>query len=332
MTSDYKNGNYYYQVGGEEDHEQPWRMPEMDDKTGSTGNPRSLHKGWGGNLLGRSAAALSIAYRVFKKADQKFADKCLKRAEGLFTGRTKFEYAQKSTPPDFYHENTWLDDMVLGAAELYKTTKKTEYLNYAETNLKKLTGSEIGWGNTDYLAYAACFKAGIDPEFCKSKMKNILEKIEEKIKNDVYYLSSGYTWGTTALFTGDAQKAIMYYYLTSDPEYLNIAADERDYLLGRNNWGVSFVTGLGFDSPKFGHSQIDSLCCPQNGAVVGGPAEIKSWKRTFPSLQIKNDRFSLFQSSIIYYDNRQDYYCNEAALDYTAPSVFIFLYNIASAD
>ncbi len=328
MTSDYANGNYYYQVSGEEDHEH-WRMPETDDRTGVVGNPRSLHKGWGANLLGRSAAALSIAFRVFYKSDKEFADKCLARAEALFNDHSMYENVQKSIPPDFYNENEWRDDMVLGAAGLYQSTKKSEYLNYAKNNLQKLTGDGIAWNGCDYLAYAACFKADIEQEYCRNKMKEFLDKIEEKLNKSVYYLSSGYTWGTTALFTADAQKAIMYYYLTSDSSYFNIATSERDYLLGRNNWGVSFVVGLGALSPVNLHSQIDNLLTRQKGAVVGGPARFKSWKRTFPTLQIKNDRFQRFQCNIVYYDNRQDYYCNEAALDYTSPSVFIFLFNIA---
>ena len=330
MTSDYANGNYYYQMSGEEDHNH-WRMPGSDDSTGIAGNPRSLHKGWGGNLLGRSAAALSIAYRVFSKSDKKFADDCLNRAEALFTDRDKYENVQKSTPPDFYNEREWLDDMVLGGAELYQTTKKPEYLEYTKAHVKKLTGDDISWNGSDYLAYAACLKSGIEVEYCKDKMKRILDDKEEKINSDVYYLSSGYTWGTTALFTGDAQKAIMYYYLTSDTSYLNIATAERDYLLGRNNWGVSFVTGAGSVYPIYGHSQIDSLCCLQKGAVVGGPAEKSSWLRVFPDLKLDYDKYRIFQTNIVYHDNRQDYYCNEAALDYTAPSVFIFLFNIAQS-
>ncbi len=328
MTSDYSNGNYYYQVSGEEDHKY-WRMPGSDDSTGVVGNPRSLHRGWGGNLLGRSSASLAISYRVFKKSDRKFADECLKRAEGLFAARSEYKNVQKSIPPEYYNESTWLDDMVLGAAELYQSTKKKEYLEYAKINLKKLTGEDIGWGNVDYLAYAACYKAGIETEYCKNKMESILENKEAKMKNDAYYLSSGYTWGTTALFTGDAQKAIMYYFLTSDKTFLNIAINERDYLLGRNNWGVSFVCGVGANYPLYGHSQIDSLCCMQNGAVVGGPAEKSSWLKVFPDLKMKYDKYKSFQSNIVYHDNRQDYYCNEAALDYTAPSVFLFLYNLS---
>ena len=95
MTSDYSNGNYYYQVGGEEDHE-GWRLPEKDDTTRDLGKSRSLHKGWGGNLLGRSSAALSIASRIFRKYDKDFAEMCLERAEALFLERDKFKSVQRS--------------------------------------------------------------------------------------------------------------------------------------------------------------------------------------------------------------------------------------------
>ena len=330
MTSDYKNGNYYYQMSGEEDHDH-WRLPETDDSTGVAGNPRSLHKGWGGNLLGRSAAALAVAYRVLNKSDKQYAGKCLARAEALFADRAKYENVQKSNPPDFYNEQDWRDDMVLGAAELYKTTKKKEYLNYAKDNLKKLTGDDIGWNGSDYLAYAACLRADIEPAYCKSKMKEALDARMKRSNSEVYYLSSRYEWGTTAAFTADAQKAIMYYLLTSDPSYLKLATAERDYLLGRNNWGVSFIVGLGAVYPHDAHSQVNSLAGLQKGAGVGGPGEIRSWKRVFPTLRVDNDKFAKFQSNIIYYDTEADYYTNEVALDYTAPSVFIFLYNAAEA-
>jgi endoglucanase len=328
MTSGYTKGNYYYQVSGEEDHS-GWRLPETDDTTRDYGKSRSLHKGWGGNILGRSVAALTIASRVFAKYDKTFAGECLARAEALFTDRNNYEFVQKSIPEDFYNEREWLDDMVLGAAELYQTTKKTEYFDYTITNLKKLTGDDIGWNGSDYLAYAACFKSNIEPAYCKSKMKSALDDRMGKINKDAYYLSSGYTWGTTALFTADAQKAIMYYYLMSDSSYLSIATAQRDYLLGRNSWGVSFVVGLGQLYPLYAHSQLNNLAGLQRGAIVGGPAEIKSWLRTFPALKIENDRFSKFQSEIVYYDVQPDYYTNEVALDYTVPSVFIFLHNIA---
>lgn len=330
MTSDYANGNYYFQVSGEEDHS-GWRLPETDDADRDAGKSRSLHKGWGGNLLGRSSAALAIAARLFDKYDAKFAAECLTRAEALFAEKDKFENVQKSNPAEYYNERSWLDDMVLGSAELYQTTKKLEYHNYAKTNLSTLRGDDIGWNGTDFLAYAACFKANIEPNYCKSKMIEALTVIEENANKNSYFLSSRYVWGTTALFTGDAQKAIMYYYLTADPVYLDLATSQRDYLLGRNNWGTSFVIGLGPVYPKNAHSQLNNLAGLHRGAVVGGPAEKSSWKRVFPTLKIKDDKFKKFQSEIIYYDFQPDYYTNEVALDYTVPSIFIMLHNVAKS-
>jgi len=330
MTSDYANGNYYFQVSGAEDHS-GWRLPETDDAGRDAGKSRSLHKGWGGNLLGRSSAALAIAARLYKKYDEKFAAECLTRAEALFDDRSKFENVQKSNPAEYYNESCWLDDMVLGAAELYQTTKNTEYLNYAETNLPKLRGDDIGWNSTDFLAYAACFKAHIKPDYAKNKMIEALTARQKKSNDDTYFLSSRYTWGTTAVFTGDAQKAIMYYYLTTDSVYLDLATSQRDYLLGRNNWGVCFVIGLGPVYPLNAHSQLNNLAGLHKGAIVGGPAKKGSWKRVFPKLKIEGDKYNKFQGEIIYYDVQPDYYTNEVALDYTVPSIFIFLHNVSKS-
>lgn len=330
MTADYKSGNYYYQVSGEEDHE-GWRLPEDDDLARDKGKTRSLHKGWGGNILGRSIAALAIASRIYKQYDLEFASNCLERAEGLFGDRENYTNSQPAIPVHFYNEREWLDDMVLGASELYLATGKSEYSNYAKENLKKLKGSDIGWNGSDYLAFASCYKAKIEDEFCLDKMKNSLEDLVINSNNDPYYLSSGYAWGTTAIFTADGQKAIMYYYLTSDSSYLNLAIAQRDYLMGRNNWGISFVVGLGSVYPINAHSQLNNLAGLQRGAVVGGPAEKSSWERVFPNLKIEDDRYEQFQSEIIYYDNQEDYYCNEVALDYAAPAVFLFLHNISQS-
>lgn len=328
MTADYQNGNYYYQVSGSEDHT-GWRLPETDDHERDLGKTRSLHKGWGGNILGRSCAALAMASRLFKKYDNEFAARCLTRAEALFADREQYENVQKSTPENFYNEIDWKDDMVLGAAELYQATSKNNYLDYAQQNVKHLTGDNISWRTNDFMSFASCLKADIATAYCQNKMEDILAEKRDKMNHETYYLSADYSWGTSADFTADAQKAIMYFSLTSDNQFLEIATAQRDYLLGRNSWGISFVIGLGEDYPLHAHAQVNNLSGLQLGGIVGGPAELNSWKNVFPELQIKNDRFSRFQSNIIYYDDLEDYYTNELALDYTVPSIFIYLHNIA---
>ena len=334
MTSDYANGNYYYQVSGEEDH-QIWRLPETDDESGAVGNPRFLHAGWGGNLLGRSTAALAIASRVFIAYDPAFAERCLRRAEALFADRDNYQNVQPANPASFYDEVDWRDDMVLGAAELYLATNNPAYDEYAKMHVSRLTGNDIGWKSTDFLAYAACYRADIEPRLCRERMKAELELSNDISKRDPFFLSSEYGWGTTALFTADAQKAIMYFYLTGDETYLDMASAQRDYLLGRNNWGVSFIIGLGPVYPVNAHSQLNDLAGLHRGGVVGGPAIKSSWervmtnKRAFPDGAVDQDRFGEFQSTVVYYDHQADYYCNEVALDYAAAAVFTLLHSIS---
>lgn len=325
MTVDYDKGNYYYQMSGAEDHDH-WRMPESDDRTGVTGNPRKIRAGWGGNLLGRSAASLAIAARIFEADDPDFAKKCLERAVALYADKANYENAKKSDPNDFYDERGWQDDVVLAAAELYNTTGDREYFDYASQNLQVLKQDGINWFSTDFLAYAACYRYGIEKGTALMKMKAALNKSARRSDGDVYYLSSGYSWGTSAEYTADAQKAIMYYYLTDDTQYLEMAQAQRDYLLGRNNWGISFIIGVGHTYPENPHSQIHDYAGPQVGAVVGGPAESKDWRGAMSHIKYFEDRFTKFQSNIIYHDYSEDYYTNEVANDYNACSVFMFMF------
>lgn len=321
MTADHAAGNFYMQVSGEEDHDQ-WRIPESDDKTGVVGNPRKLHKGWGGNLHGRSIACLSIAARVFAKSDPAFADICLKRAEALFALRKNWEKASPTV--DFYGESSWKEDMVVGAAEYFKTTAKAEAKEYAVAHFAGMSGAELGWTTATWLSLAACYRAGIEADASLARMKADLESIKGKSAGEAFFLSSGYTWGTTAVFTGHSQKAIMYFYLTKDKTYLDVAAAQRDYLCGRNNWGCAFVQGLGEVYPEKSHSQLNDIVGLHKGAAVGGPSTQKQFSGG-------TDRFAAFQSNVIYYDKLEDYVTNEVAIDYAASVPFIFLHYAISA-
>jgi endoglucanase len=331
MTADYKKGNYYFQVSGKEDHKL-WRLPSDDDSTGKAGNPRPLHKGWGGNLLGKSAAALALGARIFAQ-DSAYAHACRERAEALFKQRDHYKNNCTSVPSDFYEETSWQDDMVLAAAELYMTTKKTAYSRYAEQNLPKLTKCNISWDECDYLAFAECYRAGVRQEACKQSMRGELAKLVRLCSRDpMYFALEGFTWGSCPEFMGNAQKAIMYFLLTKDPAYLDMAAAQRDFLLGRNNWGLSFVIGLGSKFPVHAHSQINSLLTLQRGGVVGGPIDIKEWLSTAEfdtALVRRDDGNANFQGGVVYFDNQLDYITNEVAIDYAASTLFVLMCNFA---
>lgn len=338
MTSDYKNGNYYYQAAGEEDHK-IWRLPEEDDKTGIVDiqktkgkNHRSLHKGWGENLLGKTAGALAMAGRLYKESDPEYASLCLTRAEALFSKRKKEGRIQNSEPWHWYEEKSWKDDMVHGAAELYLTTGGHIYKEYAENMVLTLTGNGCGWYGSEFLCYASCFRAGIHKKEMQHRMKKNLDQLKQNYMEEVFGLASRYNWGTCAIFLAEAQKALMYTDITGDKSYLDMALCQRDYLLGRNNWGLSFVVGHGDNHPLKAHSQINDLGTLHRGAVVGGPIQKKHWVRAMKQWGLdykeiqESCTFKEFQSSVVYYDHKEDFICNEVAIDYAVPFLFLLIY------
>lgn len=72
------------------------------------------------NLAWRDAAALALAYQVYRASDPGFAARCLRAAAHIYEladpAPTKLVTA---IPFDYYPESEWRDDMELGGAELY---------------------------------------------------------------------------------------------------------------------------------------------------------------------------------------------------------------------
>jgi endoglucanase len=99
-----------------------------------------------------------------------------------------------------------------------------------------------------------------------------------------------------------------------------VAWGARDYLLGRNPMGRSFVVGFGRGSARHPHHWAAALAGPgqPRGAVVGGPA---------PLTQIRAQGFDVkgpFNSRFAgYEDKRPNYVTSEPALDYAAASILL---------
>ena len=146
-------GQLIHQIADDRDH-RGWKMPDNDHSDYgwgpngyraayfATGSPQGLNKYKSeatgiANLAGRSAAAMAIAARIWKKdlQDSIFAAICLKAAKSLYKlGKEKEGYQQGNSygAPNRYNDKTWADDMEWGAAELYKTTKNKAYLEDAK--------------------------------------------------------------------------------------------------------------------------------------------------------------------------------------------------------
>jgi hypothetical protein len=100
-----------------------------------------------------------------------------------------------------------------------------------------------------------------------------------------------------------------------------LAADARDWLLGRNPWGASFVAGMGPDAPRRVHHWT-ARRGPSAfaGSVVGGPT-------TRAVLREQGIRYrpNVFDGPAgVYEDRGADYVTSEVAIDYAASAILLF--------
>ena len=151
----------FHQVADDRDH-RGFKMPDNDNADYgwgpnsyrpvyfADGKPQGLGQ-WKSrstgvaNIAGRSAAAMAMAYRVWKYdlKDVAFAEQCLLDARTLYDmGKRQegFQQGNSFGAPYRYNEDTWADDMEYAAAELYKATNRKQYLDDAK-RYAKLAGT-----------------------------------------------------------------------------------------------------------------------------------------------------------------------------------------------
>jgi endoglucanase len=113
--------------------------------------------------------------------------------------------------------------------------------------------------------------------------------------------------------------AVWYEDLTGNSSYQRLALAQRDYLLGSNPWGVSFVNSIGSTWPHHPHHQVAAL----NGSeLVGfwdeGPVPLADYLAQNITLH-EVDAYAAFQSEAsVFHDNVQDYITNKPTISMNA--------------
>lgn len=319
LRCNYSKYKLITQVQDLKDHEVGWRMPEND----TLRYDRPGYVGIGKNQIGLYAAVMAMASRVWSERFQKydFAKQCLDAAENLYSIRDKVPNID-SSGSGFYIDNTYLGKLALGAVELYLATKENHYLEDAERYADS-AGSDYwwSWGNINSLADFRL--AQIEPRFADYILSNLISFNDEKDKTTFNH-GIPYTWGTTNSLLGAALQEILYNSLTGSTRYDSLAIDQRDYVLGRNPWGLSFIYNTGSEFPHHFHSQVAYFhggYLP--GALSAGPAP-ESVLNDF-KINRKNFQYNLFNTdSVKYYDDRQDYITNEPTITGNATALFVF--------
>jgi endoglucanase len=149
-----------------------------------------------------------------------------------------------------------------------------------------------------------------------------LARINQLAKQNPYRLGTPLVWCSTNDIVALATQATLYEQMTGDKRYRELGAEARDWIFGRNPWGVSFVIGV----PEHGRSASRPhhlFYKLKNHLPVGGLVDGPVYKDINESLKFGNafegDELARFQSDVgVYHDMFADFSTNEPIIDGTA--------------
>ncbi len=319
MRAAYDDKNFITQVQDLRDHEVGWRLPENDSK--ETDRPAFI--GTGKNLIGIYSATLALAYRIWneKYNFDNFAEKCLTTAENYYAVKDEVMDIDTSGT-DHYRDSEYKGKLALAAVEMYLSTRNQKYYNDAIRYAKE-AGSDFWWSWGNINSYAHYRLASIDLSFAEY-IKNSLIMFSENSSKNLFSEGTAIRWGSNHTLLGVALQSILYEKITGKNDFRKLAVTHRDYILGRNQWGVSFISDIGKVSSRNLHHQISYLKTKRlPGGFAAGPVS----KEYIDGMKIpfeKEDKFSDFQSESAYYrDDRMDYITNEPTISANATAIFV---------
>jgi endoglucanase len=347
-----------------------WRLPQDDDSDTSHADRyatahrpvfRAAEPGTkiSPNLAGRVSAAFALAAQVDAARDP---------AEALAEFRAATSvYARAATadppaplvtalPNAFYPESTWHDDMEFGAAEIALAAQKlgrpsAAYLSDAATfargYLDGETGDTFNLYDTSALAHADLIQALAHagrPSGLAVTVTSLVADLKRQVRagaaratSDVFGAGGDYTTFDVDSHTfGLLAAEALYRQASGDASFAGMATRQRNWLLGANAWGTSFMIGEGTTFPRCPQHQVSNLRAGVTGgspvltgAVVNGPnnpGEFSGGLGSYQAGMVKcppsGDEFDAFTGhDSRYVDDVRSWQTSEPAIDMTGSAV-----------
>lgn len=278
------------------------------------------------------AAVTAIAARAYREYDAKFAERCLTASERAWTWAMAHPDAVFVKNPQGISTGTYGDphdgdELKWASAELWRTTGEARY---EDALLKQMPASlQIGvpdWGSVASMAWwtYALAERGGKPEVVEKIKKATLAKADELVarsRENGYgqtLAARDYVWGSNGVAGNQGLLLMMADRFHPQGGYRNAALANVDYLLGRNCFGVSWVTQVGtnpFQHPHHRPSVADGIAAPWPGLLSGGPNRHPGDPTAKQVPQQAPMR--------MWVDKWQAYSMNEIAINWNAPLVFV---------
>ncbi len=294
------------------------------------------------------AAVMAVAYRVYKKTDKTFSEKCLKASIAAYDWSKKNKsviYNQgvmnQKYNPDIntgaYDDGNVTDEFQWAAIELFIATNQTKYAEDANLEFTLRTEFELpNWAKVNTLGLYSIIqnRDNLPEEFLptlelvKSKVLDLAGKLQKYQTNKSAFnvamgLSNGnFNWGSNSTAANQGMLLMNAYKLSNEGSYLTAAISNLDYLLGRNGTGYCYVSGYGTKqvmNPHHRPSEADGIVEPVPGMLAGGPNPGQEDAGTCTG------KYTTKVAAKSYIDEQCSYATNEVAINWNSPFTFLCL-------
>jgi endoglucanase len=367
----------YFQVGigsGNDtiagDHD-VWRLPQVDDGYTShayrylshrpvfrTGPPGSKIPP---SLAGRLSAVMGLCGQVFHGTT--LGNRCLRQGQHVLAQAKRHHVGRQITtaPWDYYGEDAWLDDLELGAVELYLGLHQAGapapvpagrtprfYLRAAAHWADAYRNSKLDGADTfnlydvSELAHVELYNAmrasssarlEIAPAGLRADIRAQLDPAASRAAGGRFGFGASLSDPVPHAF-GLAIIGTEYDRMTGTDHYRNFVQSQLAWALGGNAWGTTFVVGAGTVFPRCMQDQISNLSGSNTddppllvGATVDGPSDYIPTGFFSDIPPCRHAGFTQFDRppNQLYVDRLSSWATVEPALDYSALSMFAFV-------
>lgn len=299
------------------------------------------------STAGKFASDFALGSSVLKPFYPDFAEKIgNKAADAYQVGIDKPGNTQTVSvvSPYIYEEDNWVDDMELGAMELYRKTGDRQYLLQAieygrREPITPWMGADSArhyqWYPFMNMGHYQLAKHGTDSRMRNEFVRNLrtgIDRVWQRAQGHPFLWGVPGIWCSNNLTVAMLTQCILYRQLTNDHTYEEMEGALRDWLLGCNPWGTSMIVELpmGGVYPTQPHSGYVYL---NKGNTTGGLVDGPVYASIFKGLRGVNltngmraseaHNYELFQpGDVVYHDNMSDYSSNEPTMDGTASLTF----------
>ncbi len=280
------------------------------------------------------AAVAAIAARCYGQYDAAFATRCLAAAQRAFAWAIAHPDVTFRNPTGIgtggYGDAHCSDEILWAAAELWRTTGDTQYEQAFLAGVAGLPPETSihspGWANLAPMAYwtYALAERKSSPELRDRVVQQTAAAAIALIarRNISGYGNtlalSDYHWGSNSDAANQSLLLLVANHLHPAPHAVEAALGNLHYLLGRNCFGVSWVTHVGsnpFQHPHHRPSASDGIAAPWPGLLSGGP-NAHPGDRVAATVPVQ-------PPMRMWIDDQDAYSMNEVAINWNAPLAFL---------